>query len=239
MAQTRATQRKARVRRGLARIALVGYTNAGKSTLLNRLTHSDALVEDQLFSTLDPTTRRLRLPGGEMVLVSDTVGFVQRLPHQLVEAFRSTLEEVVDADLLLHVVDASRPEVDARIAAVHAVLAEIGAGSRPDLMVWNKCDLAPAGDVDRLLARCRGSVAVSGATGERIEELRVAIAERLRSLDRVVELAVPYDRGDVLAALHRDGEVLVEVHDDDGTRVRARLSDPVLSRFRGFVTAKA
>src|SRR4029079_114575 len=133
----RETQRKARVRRALPRVALVGYTNAGKSTLLNRLTHSDALGEDPLLSTLDPTTRRLRLPGGEMVLVSDTVGFVQRLPHQLVEAFRSTLEEVVDADLLLHVVDASSPEVDARIAAVNAVLAEIGAGSRPDLMVWN------------------------------------------------------------------------------------------------------
>jgi GTP-binding protein HflX len=237
LAQTRDTQRKARVRRGIARIALVGYTNAGKSTLLNRLTHSDALVEDQLFSTLDPTTRRLRLPGGEMVLVSDTVGFVQRLPHQLVEAFRSTLEEVVDADLLLHVVDAGRPEVDSRMAAVHAVLAEIGAGNHPDLVVWNKCDLATAGDVDRLLAGCRGSVAVSGATGAGVDQLRVAIGERLRALDRVVELVVPYDRGDVLAALHRDGEVLVEVHNDDGTRVRARLSDPVLSRFRGFVTA--
>ena len=172
------------------------------------------------------------------MLVSDTVGFVQRLPHQLVEAFRSTLEEVVDADLLIHVVDASRPEADARIAAVHSVLAEIGAGSHPDLMVWNKRDLAPTADIDQLLAGSRGSVAVSGATGDGVEELRVAIAERLRALDRVVELVVPYDRGDVLAALHRDGEVLVEVHDEGGTRVRARLSDPVLSRFRGFVTAE-
>jgi GTP-binding protein HflX len=119
------------------------------------------------------------------------------------------------------------------------VLAEIGAGNHPDLVVWNKRDLAPPADVDRLLAACRGSVAVSGATGEGIDQLRVAIAERLRALDRVVELIVPYDRGDVLAALHRDGEVLVEVHDDGGTRVRARLSDPVLSRFRGFVTAEA
>jgi GTP-binding protein HflX len=238
LAKTRETQRKARVRQGVARIALVGYTNAGKSTLLNRLTHSDALVEDQLFSTLDPTTRRLRLPGGETVLVSDTVGFVQRLPHQLVEAFRSTLEEVVDADLLIHIVDASRPEVEARIDAVQAVLNEIGAGDRPDLMVWNKRDLATTDDIDHLLASSRGSVAVSGATGEGIEELRLAIAERLRALDRLVELVVPYDRGDVLAALHRDGEVLVEVHDEGGTRVRARLSNPVLARFRGFVTAE-
>jgi GTP-binding protein HflX len=238
LAQTRETQRKARVRRALPRVALVGYTNAGKSTLLNRLTHSDALVEDQLFSTLDPTTRRLRLPGGETVLVSDTVGFVQRLPHQLVEAFRSTLEEVVDADLLLHVVDASRPEVDTRIAAVRAVLLEIGANDRPELMVWNKSDLAPADDIDYLVAGAKGSVAVSGATGEGVEGLAAAIGERLRELDRVVELVVPYDRGDVLAALHRDGEVLVEVHAEGGTRVRARLSDPVLSRFRGFVTAE-
>ena len=238
LAKTRRTQRKSRVRQGLARVALVGYTNAGKSTLLNRLTHSDALVEDQLFSTLDPTTRRLRLPGGETVLVSDTVGFVQRLPHQLVEAFRSTLEEVVDADLLIHVVDASREEAEARIAAVHAVLAEIGADDQPELMVWNKRDLASAADIEQLLAHARGSVAVSGATGDGVDQLRLVIAERLRALDRLVELVVPYDRGDVLAALHRDGEVLVEVHDAGGTRVRARLSDPVLSRFRGFVTAE-
>jgi GTP-binding protein HflX len=238
LAKTRQTQRKARVRQGVARIALVGYTNAGKSTLLNRLTHSDALVEDQLFSTLDPTTRRLRLPGGETVLVSDTVGFVQRLPHQLVEAFRSTLEEVVDADLLIHIVDASRPEADARIDAVHAVLAEIGAGDRPELMVWNKRDLATTDDIEHLLASSRGSVAVSGATGEGVDELRLAIADGLRALDRFVELVVPYDRGDVLAALHRDGEVLVEVHDVGGTRVRARLPDPVLARFRGFVTTE-
>ena len=238
LAKTRETQRKARVRHGLARIALVGYTNAGKSTLLNGLTHSDALVEDQLFSTLDPTTRRLHLPGGETILVSDTVGFVQRLPHQLVEAFRSTLEEVVDADLLVHVVDASSPEVDDRIDAVRAVLNDIGAGERPELMVWNKRDLATSDDVDHLLSSTRGSLAVSGATGDGVEELRVAIADRLRALDRLVELVVPYDRGDVLAALHRDGEVLVEVHGEGGTRVRARLANPVLARFRGFVTAE-
>jgi GTP-binding protein HflX len=238
LAKTRDTQRKSRVRSGVARIALVGYTNAGKSTLLNRLTHSDALVEDQLFSTLDPTTRRLRLPGGETVLVSDTVGFVQRLPHQLVEAFKSTLEEVVDADLLLHVVDASRPEAEGRIAAVDAVLREIGAGGRPNMMVWNKRDLAAPDDLAHLLASSKGSVAVSGETGEGVEQLRLTIAERLRALDRLVELVVPYDRGDVLAALHRDGDVLVEVHDEGGTRVRARLPDPVLARFRVFVTSE-
>ena len=138
---TRATQRKARRRRDLPTVALVGYTNAGKSTLLNQLTHAGVLVENQLFSTLDPTTRRLRLPG-ETVLLSDTVGFVRRLPHQLVDAFRSTLEEVVDADLLLHVVDASSPDADGRIAAVETVLREIDAGDVPVQLVWNKADLA-------------------------------------------------------------------------------------------------
>ncbi len=238
LAKRRDTQRKARVRRGLARVALVGYTNAGKSTLLNRLTDADVLVQDILFSTLDPTTRRLRLPGGEIVLLSDTVGFVQRLPHQLVEAFQSTLEEVADADLLLHVVDASSPDVGALISAVRTVLEEIGAATLPELIVWNKRDLVDAGDLDDLLDDHKGSLAVSGATGRGIDELRDVIAARLRELDRLVELTVPYERGDVLAALHRDGEVLVEVHDDAGMRVRARLPEPVLSRVREFVTSE-
>ena len=138
---TRETQRKARRRRELLRVALVGYTNAGKSTLLNRLTNAGVLVEDQLFSTLDPTTRRLHLPGGETVLMSDTVGFVRKLPHQLVEAFRTTLDEVSDADLLVHLVDASAPEPELRIEAVEAVLREIGAGHLPTLLVWTKADM--------------------------------------------------------------------------------------------------
>src|SRR6476661_713423 len=157
---TRATQRKARRRRDLPTVALVGYTNAGKSTLLNQLTHAGVLVENQLFSTLDPTTRRLRLPGGETVLVSDTVGFVRRLPHQLVDAFRSTLEEVVDADLLLHVVDASSPDADGRIAAVETVLREIDAGDVPVQLVWNKADLADAETMHDQIAAHAGSVAI-------------------------------------------------------------------------------
>jgi len=234
LAATRATQRKARKRRELQQVALVGYTNAGKSTLLNRLTHAGVLVQDQLFSTLDPTVRRLHLPGGETVLLSDTVGFVRRLPHQLVEAFQSTLEEVRDADLLLHVVDASADDVDERIAAVDAVLREIGAGDVPGLLAWNKADAGDADDLKLLLAAHHGSVALSAATGAGIPELLVAIGDRLRALAHVVELLVPYDRGDVLAALHRAAEVLVEVHDEHGTRVRARVPTSANGRFAEF-----
>jgi GTPase len=238
VAATRATQRKSRRRRELLRIALVGYTNAGKSTLLNRLTNAGVLAEDQLFSTLDPTTRRLHLPGGETVLCSDTVGFVRRLPHQLVEAFRSTLEEVSDADLLVHLVDASAPEAELRIDAVGAVLREIGAGDVPVLIVWAKTDLADRDDVKRLLTSRSGSVAISAASGDGIEDLLRAIGERLRSLARVVEYVVPYERGDVLAALHRAGEVLVEVHADEGTRVQARLPDASAGRFAEFAVVR-
>jgi GTP-binding protein HflX len=234
IAATRATQRKARRRRDVATVSLVGYTNAGKSTLLNRLTDAGVLVEDQLFSTLDPTTRRLHLPGGETVLLSDTVGFVRRLPHQLVEAFRSTLEEVVGADLLVHVVDAATPDAGARIAAVDTVLQEIGARDVPRLLVWTKSDLADRDDVKQLLAAHPGSVAISAMTGTGIADLLGAIGDRLRALASVVELFVPYDRGDVLAALHRAGEVLVEVHGDEGTRVRARLPASATGRFAEF-----
>jgi GTP-binding protein HflX len=234
LAGTRATQRKARKRRDLLQVALVGYTNAGKSTLLNRLTHAGVLVQDQLFSTLDPTVRRLHLPGGETVLLSDTVGFVRRLPHQLVEAFRSTLEEVRDADLLLHAVDAGAPDAEERIAAVDTVLHEIGADAVPRLLAWNKADVADPDDVKALLASHPGSVALSAATGAGVPDLLTTIGDRLRALARIVELVVPYDRGDVLAALHRAGEVLLESHDERGTRIRARLPASSNGRFAEF-----
>ncbi len=235
LAKTRTTQRKARRRRRLATVALVGYTNAGKSTLLNRLTRADALVEDRLFSTLDPTTRRLQLPGGEIALLSDTVGFVRRLPHQLVEAFKSTLEEVVDADLLLHVVDASAADVEGQVDAVRTVLREIGASERPELLVLNKLDVASPDAVDGLRSEHDDLIAVSAATGEGITKLEEAIASRLRALNPVLELAVPFERGEVMAALHREGEVLVEVSGDGETRVRARIPENVVHRFREFV----
>ena len=238
LAKNRATQRKARRRSAVSTLALVGYTNAGKSTLLNKLTASHALVEDRLFSTLDPTTRRLRLSGGETVLVSDTVGFVQRLPHQLVQSFRSTLEEVVDADLLLHVVDAGSPDARAQISAVRAVLREIEADEVPELVVLNKADVADPDDVKSLLAAEPGAVVVSGVTGNGVNVLLDTVAARLRALAPIVELVVPYERGDVVAALHREGEVLVEVHAEGGTRLRARLAALDLTRFGDFVVTR-
>jgi GTP-binding protein HflX len=206
-------------------VTLVGYTNAGKSTLLNRLTTAGVLVEDRLFSTVDPTTRRLSLPGGEVVLLSDTVGFVRKLPHQLVEAFRSTLDEVAEADLLVHVVDGSSPDPDGQISAVRGVLDEIGAGSVPELVAYNKADLGKPARPEP------GSVMISALGGDGLDEFLMTLSDRLRALSRVVELRVPFSRGDVLAALHRSGEVLMETHEDDATRVRARLDEADEARF--------
>ncbi|HEY7438672.1 MAG TPA: GTPase HflX [Acidimicrobiia bacterium] len=237
LARTRATQRKARRRRDLATVALVGYTNAGKSTLLNRLTRANVLVEDRLFSTLDPSTRRLRLPGGETVLASDTVGFVRRLPHELVEAFRSTLEEVNEADLVLHLVDAGEVDLDARIDAVRSVLREIGAGEIPEQLVFTKVDTVSSSERDRVVARHPGSTSVSAISDDGVVELLTTIGTRLRALGHVVELEVPYTRGDVLAALHREGEVLIEVHGEGGTRVRARIPNAIVSRYQDLVVA--
>jgi GTP-binding protein HflX len=245
LAKVRRTQAKSRARAGNRTVSIVGYTNAGKSTLLNRLTDAGVLVEDRLFATLDPKVRRLELPGGEAVLLSDTVGFVRKLPHQLVEAFKSTLEIVAESDLLVHVVDASAADPDAQIEAVRTVLADIGADHVPELVAFNKLDRLPgdeerAEDDDRvdaktLLATHPGSLGLSALTGEGVDELLSTVADRLRALEQVVELLVPYDRGDVVAALHREGEVLVEAHEDDATRIRARLDGPAASRHREFV----
>jgi GTP-binding protein HflX len=234
LTKNRRTQRKARARSRVHTIALVGYTNAGKSTLLNRLTDAGVLVEDRLFATVDPTTRRMDLPGGEKVLVTDTVGFVRKLPHQLVEAFKSTLDEVVEADLLIHVVDASAPDPEAQMDAVRSVLREIGADEVPELVAFNKADLAGE-EAKRLLDRHPGSVAVAAATGEGVDRLLDAVGDALRTLSKFVAVVGPYDRGDVVAAVHRHGEVLSEVHDADGTRMRARLEYPELHRFAEFL----
>ena len=233
LTKTRRTQRRARQRSALQTVSLVGYTNAGKSTLLNALTDAGVLVEDRLFATLDPRTRRMQLPGGESILLSDTVGFVRKLPHQLVQAFRSTLEVVAESDLLVHVVDASAPDPEAEIIAVRTVLDEIGAAEVPELLAFNKADLTEEGK--RLAAAHEGSVVISAKDASGIEELLLAIGDRLRAGSGVIELLVPYARGDVVAALHREGEVLDEAHEDGGTRVRARLDRAGASRFREYV----
>jgi GTP-binding protein HflX len=236
LSATRDLQRKSRSRSGLAAVTIVGYTNAGKSTLLNHLTNAGVLVEDRLFATLDPTTRRLSLPGGEPVLITDTVGFVRNLPHGLVEAFKSTLEVAGRGDYLVHVVDCTAADPEGQISAVREVLSEIGAAHLPELLVFNKCDAEP--DVAKnLVHRHEGSVAVSAISGEGIDGFLHELSDRLRALSKVVELLIPYDRGDLLAAVHREGEVLSTEHDDDGVRVRARLTDASAGRLAKFVVA--
>jgi GTP-binding protein HflX len=237
LTEQRRLQRKARARSRLASVSLVGYTNAGKSTLLNTLTDAGVLVEDRLFATLDPRTRRLALPGGESVLLSDTVGFVRKLPHQLVEAFRSTLEVVKEGDLLVHVVDSTSADPEAQIEAVRTVLAEIGAGDVPELLAFNKADATP--EAKRLADRHPGSVVVSALTGEGLEDLLVAIGDRVRASAKVMDLVVPYERGDVLAAVHREGEVLVETHEEGGARLRVRVDDVGAARFSEFAVDRA
>jgi len=231
---TRQLQRKSRGRSGLAAVTIVGYTNAGKSTLLNQLTKAGVLVEDRLFATLDPTTRRLSLPGGEPVLLTDTVGFVRRLPHGLVEAFKSTLEVASLADFLVHVVDCAAPDPEGQINAVREVLGEIDALKVPELLVFNKVDVAPEVAAE-LQARHQGSVALSAQTGEGIERFLEVLGDRLRSITAVVELLIPYERGDVLASIHREGEVVSTFHDTEGVRVRARLADASVGRLSEFV----
>jgi len=238
LSATRQLQRKSRGRSGLAAVTIVGYTNAGKSTLLNHLTHAGVLVEDRLFATLDPTTRRLSLPGGEPVLITDTVGFVRNLPHGLVEAFKSTLEVAGRGDYLVHVVDATAADPEGQISAVREVLTEIGASHIPELLVFNKADAAPE-VAEELVKRYEGSVAVSALTGEGIDGFLFALGDRLRSLSKVVELVIPYDRGDLLAAVHREGEVVSTHSDDDGVRVRARLGDASTGRLAEYVVAPA
>jgi GTP-binding protein HflX len=229
----RQTQSKARSRTRNRAVAFVGYTNAGKSSLLNRLTDADVLVEDRLFATLDATTRKLSLPGGETVFATDTVGFVRKLPHQLVNAFKTTLDVVRDADLLVHVVDGSGPDPEGSMDAVREVLEEIGAGDVPQLLVFNKSDQGDG--AARLADRHEGSLAVSAATGHNLELLMATIGDRVRSMTELAHLVVPWDRGDVLAAVHREGQVLSEAAEEHGMRVTARLEPASLGALRDYV----
>ncbi len=227
MRQVRATQRGGRRRNEVSSVAIVGYTNAGKSSLLNALTGAGVLVEDALFATLDPTTRRAETPDGRAYTLTDTVGFVRHLPHQLVEAFRSTLEETAEADLLVHVVDASDPLPEDQIAAVRQVLVDVGeerGGRMPhELLVVNKTDAAG----DLALARLRhlvpGAVFVSARRGDGIARLRARIAELLPSPELDVELLLPYTEGALASRVHAEGEVLAEEHTAEGTRLHARV----------------
>ena len=233
VARHRRTQSKQRRRTSNRGVAIVGYTNAGKSTLLNRLTDAGVLTENRLFATLDASTRKLALPGGEKVFLTDTVGFVRKLPHMLVQAFKSTLDVVIDADLLVHVVDASAHDPEGQIAAVREVLTEIEADDIPELIVFNKIDIAE--DPQRLLDRWEGSQSVSAVTGEGTEQLLHTIADRLAIMNKVVDVFVPFDRGDIIAELHRSGQVLSEQATETGMTYRARLDEFSIGRLSDFI----
>ncbi|NLG35151.1 MAG: GTPase HflX [Lentisphaerae bacterium] len=220
--QRRAELRRGRRRHGWALLTLVGYTNAGKSTLLNRLTDAGVLADDQLFATLDPTTRQIRLPNHQPCLLTDTVGFIRKLPHHLVDAFKATLEEVSEADLLLHVIDASQPRVDEQIAAVEAVLRELHADATPMLAVFNKTDLERGrNNAIRLSERFRHSVVISAATGEGLSALGQTIADLLRDRVAHLRLRIPAGEGRWIAALHANGKVLEQKVSGRHLRVEA------------------
>src|SRR6202050_1713554 len=243
----RIRSRITKLRRGLAEmaggrevpsVAIPGYTNAGKSSLLNRLTGAHVLVDDSLFATLDPAVRRARTPAGRAFTLTDTVGFVRHLPHQLVDAFRSTLEEVTDADLILHVVDGSDADPRAQIAAVREVLAEIGVGDVPEIVVINKADQADPIEVEGLRLSERGAVVGSAHTGDGMDELLREIARLLPRRDTEVVVTVPYDRGDLVSRAHQEGEVLAVRHGTEGTELIARVP-PGLAAELGRLAASA
>ncbi|MGH3633725.1 GTPase HflX [Mycobacterium sp.] len=238
MKQVRDTQRSRRLASDMPSIAIVGYTNAGKSSLLNVLTGAGVLVQDALFATLEPTTRRGQFEDGRPFVVSDTVGFVRHLPTQLVEAFRSTLEEVVDADLLVHVVDGSDANPLAQISAVRQVISEVIADHHgdpaPELLVVNKIDAASDLALAKLRRALPEAVFVSARTGDGIDALRRRMAELAARTDTAVDVMIPYDRGDLVARLHADGRVQQAEHNSDGTRIRARVPVALAASLREY-----
>jgi GTP-binding protein HflX len=235
MATGREVQRSQRRGREIPSVAIAGYTNAGKSSLLNRLTGAHVLVDNSLFATLDPAVRKARLPSGAPFTLTDTVGFVRHLPHQLVEAFRSTLDEVADAELILHVVDSSDADPRSQIAAVRDVLGEIGARDVPELVVFNKADAADEIEVKGLQLAEPQSVVVSARTGDGIPQLLGEIEGLLPRLSCEVNVVVPYSRGDLLARAHSEGEVLRVEHTGAGSQLEARVPPGLAAEFDRFV----
>ncbi|MEU4621528.1 GTPase HflX [Actinoplanes sp. NPDC023801] len=234
MKTVRETKRSRRAASGVPAVAIAGYTNAGKSSLLNRLTSAGVLVEDALFATLDPTTRRTAAEDGRVFTLSDTVGFVRHLPHQIVEAFRSTLEEVARADLLVHVVDGAHPDPEGQVSAVREVLGEVGADQLPELLVINKVDAADEETVLRLKRTWPEALFVSARSGAGIAELHKAIADRLPRPAIEMRVLIPYDRGDLVARVHRSGQVLQSRHLDDGTELLVRVDERIAAELSDF-----
>jgi GTP-binding protein HflX len=242
----RSTQRQGRQRNLWPLASIVGYTNAGKSTLLNALTGAAVLAEDKLFATLDPTTRRLRLPSNQNVLLTDTVGFIRKLPHGLVEAFKATLEEVVQADLLLHVVDASHPQAEEQIASVNGVLEEIGASGKPTIMVFNKIDRFHSNGESngngngavasfKFLQHYSNSVAVSAKTGEGLPALLAELGSQLRPIREFMELRVPHESASVIARLHAVGQVVERNYDGDMAWFKVRIPPHLHEEFAPYM----
>jgi GTP-binding protein HflX len=234
---TRETKRAERRRHEVPSVAIVGYTNAGKSSLLNRLTGAGVLVDDALFATLDPTTRRAAAADGRVYTLTDTVGFVRHLPHDLVEAFASTLEESAQADLLVHVVDGSDPDPVGQINAVRAVLADIGAAEIPELIVINKVDRAPAETLSTLHASYPNGVFVSARTGKGIEQLRLTIESRLPRPEIEIRVLIPYERGDLVNRIHQSGEFLSTEHTATGTLIVARVNPSLAGELAPYELA--
>ncbi|MGI4894902.1 MAG: GTPase HflX [Janthinobacterium lividum] len=237
MGTARDAKRSLRVVRAVPSVSIAGYTNAGKSSLLNRLTGAGVLVEDALFATLDPTVRRAQTPEGRPYTLADTVGFVRALPHQLIEAFRSTLEEVAGSDLVLHVVDGSHPDPEGQLAAVRSVLADVDAQQVPELVAINKADLADPEVLQRLLRKEKNSIAVSARTGAGIEELLARISQLLPVPDVQLEVCVPYDRGELVNRVHVSGQVLEEEHTGAGTRLVARVRPRLAAELEQYRTS--
>lgn len=239
MKGTRDTKRQERRRHQVPAVAIAGYTNAGKSSLLNRLTGAGVLVEDALFATLDPTTRRTTTADGRVYTMSDTVGFVRHLPHQLVEAFRSTLEEVADADLILHVVDGSHPDPEGQIAAVREVFAEIEASGVPEIIVVNKADAADPLVLARIQQREPHSVVVSAKTGEGIAAAIAMVEGELPRPSVPFDALVPYARGDLIDKIHQQGEIEAMEHTADGTRVSGRAGEALAGELAAYAVVAA
>jgi GTP-binding protein HflX len=237
MKTARDVKRARRTARSVPSVALAGYTNAGKSSLLNRLTDAGVLVENALFATLDPTVRRSETSDGRIYTLADTVGFVRHLPTQLIEAFRSTLEEVAEADLILHVVDASDADPEAQIRAVHEVLGEIDALGVPEQLVFNKIDAAEPEVLLRLRGLAPNALFVSAQEGTGLDALRARIEQRLPRPDIEINVLVPYTRGDLVARLHERAEVLRTEHTAGGTLVHARVDPALADLLRPFVSA--
>jgi GTPase len=230
----REIKRQERRRNRVPSVAIAGYTNAGKSSLLNRLTGAGVLVENALFATLDPTVRKAETPTGRLHTLTDTVGFVRHLPHHLVDAFRSTMEEVADADLIVHVVDGAHPAPEEQLASVRGVIRDVDASHVPEIVVVNKADAAEPLVLERLLRAESRAIAVSARTGQGVEELRALIDEELPRPSEELEALVPYTEGKLVSRVHSEGEVLSETHTEDGTLLKARVHAELAAELRKY-----